>query len=217
MDVLTKDGNLLTLDGKALMINGYKALTGSTAPITTTVGVVGQAYYVIVDSAVTEMYVCTAVTDAAYTWDKVEFGGGSTGTWRRIKKITTTENVNSVEISTDEDGDAFELVEFAFYVYGKSLGASGNIGFKINDILCYYGSDLSNTNTTTDLNVVVHGLFCGRWMYELKKLFNASFGGEAIIGMKETVDSKMVKFFYGATNSNEVGFQTGTIFELWGR
>lgn len=51
--------------------------TGSTAPETTTKGVVGQPYFVIVDNAVTEMYVCTSALIGSYTWDKVEFGGGS--------------------------------------------------------------------------------------------------------------------------------------------
>lgn len=52
--------------------------TGSTAPETTTKGVVGQPYFVIVDNAVTEMYVCTSALIGSYTWDKVEFGGNYT-------------------------------------------------------------------------------------------------------------------------------------------
>lgn len=54
-----------------------QALAGATAPTTSTVGVVGQEYYVIVDNAVAEMYVCTSALIGSYTWDKVEFGGGS--------------------------------------------------------------------------------------------------------------------------------------------
>lgn len=49
-------------------------LTGSTAPTTTTKGVVGQSYFVIVNKAVTDMYVCTSALIGSYTWDKVEFG-----------------------------------------------------------------------------------------------------------------------------------------------
>ena len=55
-----------------------QALAGAAAPTTTTDGVVGQEYYVIVDNAVTEMYVCTSALIGSYTWDKVEFGGGNT-------------------------------------------------------------------------------------------------------------------------------------------
>lgn len=55
-----------------------QALAGAAAPTTATAGVVGQEYYVIVNNAVTEMYVCTAVANGTYTWDKVEFGGGNT-------------------------------------------------------------------------------------------------------------------------------------------
>ena len=54
-----------------------QALAGGSAPTTAMVGVVGQEYYVIVDNAVTEMYVCTSALIGSYTWDKVEFGGGS--------------------------------------------------------------------------------------------------------------------------------------------
>ena len=52
-----------------------QALAGATTPTTATAGVVGQEYYVIVDNAVTEMYVCTSALIGSYTWDKVEFGG----------------------------------------------------------------------------------------------------------------------------------------------
>lgn len=46
--------------------------TGSTAPETTTKGVVGQPYFVIVDNSVTEMYVCTSALIGSYTWDKLD-------------------------------------------------------------------------------------------------------------------------------------------------
>ena len=51
-----------------------QALAGAAAPTIATAGVVGQEYFVIVDNAVTEIYVCTAVANGTYTWDKVEFG-----------------------------------------------------------------------------------------------------------------------------------------------
>ena len=54
-----------------------QALAGVSAPTTATAGVVGQEYYVIVNNAVTEMYVCTSALIGSYTWDKVEFGGGT--------------------------------------------------------------------------------------------------------------------------------------------
>lgn len=56
-----------------------QALAGSAAPTTATSGVVGQEYYVIVNNAVTEMYVCTSALIGSYTWYKVEFGVGSGG------------------------------------------------------------------------------------------------------------------------------------------
>lgn len=56
-----------------------QALAGATAPTTATAGVVGQEYYVIVDNAVTEMYVCTSALIGSYTWYKVEFGVGIGG------------------------------------------------------------------------------------------------------------------------------------------
>lgn len=54
-----------------------QALAGAAAPTEETAGVVGQEYYVIVDNAVIEMYVCTSALIGSYTWDKVEFGGGT--------------------------------------------------------------------------------------------------------------------------------------------
>ena len=55
---------------------------GSTAPESTTEGVISQPYFVIVDNAVTEMYVCTYASIGSYVWDKVEIpsgGGGGAG------------------------------------------------------------------------------------------------------------------------------------------
>lgn len=46
-------------------------LTGSTAPTTTTKGVLGQQYIVIVNKAVTEIYICASALIGSYTWDKV--------------------------------------------------------------------------------------------------------------------------------------------------
>ena len=69
---VNEDGNVAPED------KPVQALAGATAPTTTTAGVVGQEYYVIVDNAVTEMYVCTSALIGSYTWDKVEFGGNYT-------------------------------------------------------------------------------------------------------------------------------------------
>lgn len=72
-------GKILGIDDSGNVVPEDKpvqALAGAAAPSTATAGVVGQEYYVIVDNAVTEMYVCTSALIGSYTWDKVEFGGG---------------------------------------------------------------------------------------------------------------------------------------------
>lgn len=66
-----EDGNVVPQD------KPVQALAGTDAPTAATAGVVGQEYYVIVDNAVTEMYVCTSALIGSYTWNKVEFGGGT--------------------------------------------------------------------------------------------------------------------------------------------
>lgn len=63
------------VDGNVVPQKPVQALAGSAAPTTATSGVVGQEYYVIVNNAVTEMYVCTSALIGSYTWDKVEFDG----------------------------------------------------------------------------------------------------------------------------------------------
>mgnify|MGYP004546073761 CR=1 FL=1 len=70
-----------------------QALAGSAAPTAATAGVVGQEYYVIVDNAVTEMYVCTSALIGSYTWDKVEFGSSG------ITKTFTFANNNDFDIN----------------------------------------------------------------------------------------------------------------------
>lgn len=79
--------------------------TGSTAPETTTKGVVGQPYFVIVDNAVTEMYLCTYALIGSYTWDKVEFGGGGGSLSNAVK--TALLNCFAHVAWTDENGQSY--------------------------------------------------------------------------------------------------------------
>ena len=91
-------------DGNVVPQKPVQALAGDAAPTTATVGVVGQEYYVIVNNAVTEMYVCTAVANGTYTWDKVEFGGAGGGTDISLG-LTATEVGDLIKVkSVDETG-----------------------------------------------------------------------------------------------------------------
>lgn len=84
------DGNVVPED------KPVQALAGAAAPTTTTAGVVGQEYYVIVNNAVTEMYVCTSALSGSYTWDKVEFGGaGMDITGAKVGQIAKITAVDS--------------------------------------------------------------------------------------------------------------------------
>lgn len=84
---VNEDGNVVPQN------KPVQALAGGAAPTTATAGVVGQEYYVIVDNAVTEMYVCTSALIGSYTWDKVEFGGATT-TEQKTKMVSVgTESV----------------------------------------------------------------------------------------------------------------------------
>ena len=89
------DGNVIPQNKPA------QALAGASAPTTTTAGVVGQEYYVIVGNAVTEMYVCTSALIGSYTWDKVEFGGaGMDITGAKIGQIAKITAVDSAGKTT---------------------------------------------------------------------------------------------------------------------
>ena len=93
------DGNVTPQD------KPVQALAGVSAPTTATAGVVGQEYYVIVDNAVTEMYVCTSALIGSYTWDNVEFGGGSGSLSNAVK--TALLNCFAHVAWTDENGQSY--------------------------------------------------------------------------------------------------------------
>lgn len=82
-----------------------QALAGAASPTTTTAGVVGQEYYVIVDNAVTGMYVCTSALIGSYTWDKVEFGGGGGSLSNAVKDALL--NCFAHVAWTDENGQSY--------------------------------------------------------------------------------------------------------------
>lgn len=105
------------VDGNVVPQKPVQALAGDTAPTTATVGVVGQEYYVIVNNAVTEMYVCTAVANGTYTWNAVSL---------RSLGLTAAEVGDLIKVkSVDENGKptAWEKVEM---IDGTLTEASDN-------------------------------------------------------------------------------------------
>ena len=99
------DGNVTPQD------KPVQALAGASAPTTATAGVVGQEYYVIVDNAVTEMYVCTAVANGTYTWYKVEYGAEeSDPTVPAWAKEAQKPSYTASEVGADPSGTAASQV-----------------------------------------------------------------------------------------------------------
>ena len=94
-----EDGNVAPED------KPVQALAGASAPTTAMAGAVGQEYYVIVDNAVTEMYVCTSALIGSYTWDKVEFGGSGGSLSNAVK--TALLNCFAHVAWTDENGQSY--------------------------------------------------------------------------------------------------------------
>lgn len=124
-----------------------QALAGGAAPTTATSGVVGQEYYVIVDNAVTEMYVCTSSLIGSYTWDKVEFGGATT-----TEQKTKTVSVGTESVTLDATA-AEQTVNLIWNVPGsKTIPAFTNYYSNLNgktyprELTAGYNQFWSNTN-----------------------------------------------------------------------
>lgn len=124
-----------------------QALAGTSAPTTATSGVVGQEYYVIVDNAVTEMYVCTSALIGSHTWDKVEFGGaGMDVTGAKVGQIakitavdsagkpTAWEPVDMPSVSNDYELVFQETVAEDAYMYSRDTDKDGN-PFSLTDVM----------------------------------------------------------------------------------
>ena len=115
------DGNVVPQD------KPVQALAGAAAPTTATAGVVGQEYYVIVNNAVTEMYVCTSALIGSYTWDKVEFGGATT-----TEQKTKTVSVGTESVTLDATA-AEQTVNLIWNVPGsKTIPAFTNYYSNLN-------------------------------------------------------------------------------------
>lgn len=135
------DGNITPQNKPA------QALAGASAPTTATVGVVGQEYYVIVNNAVTEMYVCTSALIGSYTWDKVEFGGAcmditgaKVGQIAKIKAVdsagkpTEWEPVDIPSVSNDYELVFQETVAEDVIAYSRDTDKDGN-PFSLTDVM----------------------------------------------------------------------------------
>ena len=115
------DGNVTLQDKPA------QALAGASSPTTATAGVVGQEYYVIVNNAVAEMYVCTAVANGTYTWDRVEFGAEIDDTSTEPTKVWSAEKCNRLseeKVSLPKGADGNVITGTAGW-YAVSDGAGG--------------------------------------------------------------------------------------------
>ena len=115
------DGNVVPQD------KPVQALAGASAPTTATVGVVGQEYYVIANNAVTEMYVCTAVANGAYTWGKDEFGAEIDDNSTEPTKVWSAEKCNQLseeKVSLPKDTTGNVITGTAGW-YAVSDGAGG--------------------------------------------------------------------------------------------
>ena len=123
-------GKILGIGNDGNVVPEYKpvqALAGAAAPTTATAGVVGQEYYVIVDNAVTEMYVCTSALIGSYTWDKVEFGGATT-----TEQKTKTVSVGTESVTLDATA-AEQTVNLIWNVPGsKTIPAFTNYYSNLN-------------------------------------------------------------------------------------
>lgn len=95
-------------DMKSLTLNGVKYdIVDANAVHFTEAAAVGQTIRV---SAVDENGKPTA-------WEAVDMASGGGSEWEDIVDITTTEEVTSINITTDKDGNAFSLLEADVYIF----------------------------------------------------------------------------------------------------
>lgn len=122
------DGNITPQNKPA------QALAGASAPTTTTAGVVGQEYYVIVGNAVTEMYVCTAVANGTYTWGNLEFGAEIDDTSTEPTKVWSAEKCNQLSeaiAEKTENATVYDL-DCVREIVGENLWTEGDLEVDYN-------------------------------------------------------------------------------------
>lgn len=152
------DGNVTPQD------KPVQALAGASAPTTATAGVVGQEYYVIVGNAVTEMYVCTAVANGTYTWDKVEFGAEeSDPTVPAWAKEAQKPSYTASEVGADPSGTAASQVS----AHNTGTDTHGDIRLLISGLTDRLNALADSDDTTLDqLSEVVAYIKSNRTLIE---------------------------------------------------
>ena len=174
------------VDGNVVPQKPVQALAGSAAPTTATSGVVGQEYYVIVNNAVTEMYVCTSALIGSYTWDKVEFDGACMDiTGAKVGQIAKITAVDSAGKPT-----AWEPVDMS---EGDS-GGLRNIDLIVNHIVT--AEEVTALRLTWDTTTIPE---LGKY-----NLFYAVISSETAFGF-----NKWVKFYIN-------NIYSGAVAEFWG-
>ena len=146
-------GKILGIGADGNVTPQYKpvqALAGASAPTTATAGVVGQEYYVIVNNALTEMYVCTSVANGTYTWDKVEFGAEIDDTSTEPTKVWSAEKCNQlseekvdkIDITLGKHTDGLIYIFIGGNPVGNGLDISSGGGEVVEPV---YGQPTTDT------------------------------------------------------------------------
>lgn len=137
--------------------------------------------------------------------------------WRLINEFTLTEDTNAIEISKDKNSNSFNVKELFYYVKGKSLGVSGNVGVFINGTMIFYDSALTNTNSSAELLTIGKlEIYENILEYLIKRNFDAMMMGQVFTGVREGFTG-ITKFKIAATNNIEVGWQAGTVLKIYGK
>ena len=208
-------------DGNVIPQNKpVQALAGASAPTTTTAGVVGQEYYVIVNNAVTEMYVCTSALIGSYTWDKVEFGGATT-----TEQKTKTVSVGTESVTLDATA-AEQTVNLIWNVPGsKTIPAFTNYYSNLNgktyprELTAGYNQFWSNTagHGNGDSFVSGHKYFIAM-KYEMDGDSTAEYtsSGNSYITPTNSATLSGAGWIYDLEKPNSAGQATYFINELSG-
>jgi len=146
------------------------------------------------------------------------------GTFRKIRDVTLTEAVNTVQISVDNAGQPFQLSQFVIYFYAPAI--PGGNGVIYVAIPTYTGTSYIPIGQYTALYSAIEArygkiesIFNGRWSTSFlsgaASAANASAKQDTISPNNTYFDSKC-RGIQISINLAAYSWQVGSTFEIWG-
>lgn len=176
-----------------------------------------------------EMTQAVGVDDAGGLWTAPGSGGGSGDAWELLADITTTELVNTIEITQYPDGNTLNLKKFCVICNtkqertdGETFAGTKNMVFNVNSSPSLTSGTASSSGDSFVDCFAYFELICGHIEGVVKKIIdnpnsnNGNFRHTTYNGIFEKIERIAVQSAFTYNAGRKDAFSVGSKFKVYG-